>query len=55
MEVDHIKPVVDPQEGFVSWDEFINRLFCEKDNLQALCKTCHKIKTAKEKKKRNAN
>lgn len=53
MEVDHIKPVVDPKKGFVSWDDFIDRLFCEANNLQAICKGCHKIKTKKEKEVRN--
>lgn len=48
VEVDHILPVVDPLVGFVNWDTFINRLYCTKDNLQVLCKTCHKIKTKKE-------
>lgn len=55
MEIDHIKPVVDPKKGFVSWDDFIERLYCESSNLQALCKPCHKEKTTKEKKIRNAN
>ena len=49
VEVDHIKPVIDPKKGFKSWDEYINRLFCTEDNLQVLCKPCHKIKTNKEK------
>lgn len=52
VEVDHIKPVVDPVKGFVSWDEFISRLYCKVSNLQVLCKTCHKKKTDKEKLKR---
>ena len=43
--VDHIKPVVDPSTGFTTWDEKINRLFCEMDNLQVLCKACHDVKT----------
>ena len=47
--VDHIKPVVDPELGFTSWDDFINRLYCEEDNLQVLCNDCHLIKTADEK------
>ena len=53
MEVDHILPAVDPIVGFTSWDEFINRLFCEQENLQALCRPCHKVKSAKERKIRN--
>ena len=47
--VDHILPVVDPETGFISWDEVITRMFCEKDGLQVLCKACHDIKTNKEK------
>lgn len=51
VEVDHISPVVDPKVGFISWDEYIKRLFCEASNLQVLCKGCHKKKTLQEKKK----
>lgn len=43
--VDHIEPVVDPKIGWVSWDVFIERLFCAADNLQCLCIKCHKTKT----------
>lgn len=46
--VDHINPVVDPAVGFTSWDELIERMFCEADGLQVLCKGCHKIKSAEE-------
>ena len=49
VEVDHIKPVVDPKKGFVSWDKYIENLFCEKKNLQVLCKTCHTKKSKSEK------
>jgi len=42
--VDHIKPA-----GSLNCAEdlpgFINRLFCEIDNLQVLCEPCHDIKT----------
>lgn len=55
IEVDHINPVVDPKIGFVDWNTYITRLFCEKSNYQALCKTCHKIKSAQEKKERKKN
>lgn len=51
IQVDHIVPVVG-HEGFVSWDSFIDRMFCPVENLQILCKACHKVKTAKEKKDR---
>ena len=48
VQVDHIDPVVDPEVGFVDWETFIDRLFCEKENLQVLCKPCHKEKTKAE-------
>ena len=50
--VDHIDPVIDPKKGFVSWDETISRMFCEKEGLQVLCKDCHKRKTKDERQKR---
>jgi 5-methylcytosine-specific restriction endonuclease McrA len=49
VQVDHIKPVVDPKKGFISWDVYIDRMFCESKNLQVLCKDCHTTKTKKEK------
>ena len=48
VQIDHRNPVVDPVVGFVSWDTFIERLFCDKDNLQVLCKPCHKVKSKEE-------
>lgn len=44
---DHIKPVV-PLTGWDDWNGFINRLFCTADDLQILCKACHKKKTKAE-------
>lgn len=41
VEVNHIIPVV-PVTGFDSWDGVVDRLFCEKENLEVLCKPCHK-------------
>lgn len=49
--IDHIAPVV-PLSGWVSYDDFVDKLFCESSNLQALCKSCHKDKTAEEAKLR---
>jgi hypothetical protein len=46
--VDHKKPVVDPKVGFVDWNTFIERLFCDKKNLQCLCHECHLLKSQKE-------
>ena len=47
VQVDHTIPVVGP-EGFVGWDSYIERMFCDVDNLQVLCKTCHDVKTKEE-------
>ncbi len=47
IKIDHIDPVI-PIEGFQNWDHVINRLFCEADGFQAICKECHDEKTKKE-------
>jgi len=49
IQVDHIEPVVDPNAGFIDWNTFISRLFCDVDNLAVLCKICHEKKTNEEK------
>ena len=46
---DHINPVVDPNVGRRSWDEYIDRMFIE-TGWQAICKPCHDTKTAEERK-----
>lgn len=46
--VDHVVPVVDVEQGFISWDVFIDRLFCDTQNLQVLCEPCHNLKSAEE-------
>jgi 5-methylcytosine-specific restriction endonuclease McrA len=49
IQIDHIDPI----GSFKSLDDisrFINRLYCSYDNLQVLCKSCHKTKTAQERK-----
>lgn len=47
--VDHINPIIDPATGWISWDDTIERMFCELPNLQVLCNACHTIKTNEEK------
>ena len=47
--VDHLVPIVDPVDGFSTWDDFVNGLFCEEENLQVMCLECHKQKTLDEK------
>mgnify|MGYP000876505798 FL=1 len=47
VEVNHIIPVV-PISGFDNWDGVIQRLFCEAEGMETLCKPCHKIITKEE-------
>lgn len=53
--IDHIDPVICPEKGFQSWDVTIERMFCEEDGLQALCKECHIAKTKDERIVRKQN
>lgn len=46
--VDHIVPIIDPAVGFTTWDECIERMFCDSSNLQLLCKQCHSSKSQEE-------
>jgi 5-methylcytosine-specific restriction endonuclease McrA len=50
--VDHIIPVVSVDDGFVDWNTFVERLWCDKINLQRICDFCHKDKTNKERTER---
>tara|TARA_R110000823_G_C15952958_1_gene502537 strand:+ start:17774 stop:18556 length:783 start_codon:yes stop_codon:yes gene_type:complete len=47
--VDHIKPIIDPAVGWTTWDDCIENMFSELDNLQLLCTACHKAVTDEEK------
>lgn len=52
VQVDHIDPVVSVTDGFIDWNEYIMRMFCEADGLQVLCSECHGVKTQNERKQR---
>lgn len=47
--VDHIHPA-GSLNCAADLPGFVERLFCEQDNLQVLCEACHNIKTQNEKK-----
>jgi 5-methylcytosine-specific restriction endonuclease McrA len=54
--VDHIVPViaVENTTGHVGdWNEYKRRLFCDKKNLQRVCRACHQKKTNEERMARN--
>lgn len=57
MQVDHILPIVPLNKTLedMSWDEVINNIWCVIDNLQAICKSCHKLKSKEEAKQRRLN
>lgn len=46
--VDHEPAIIDPNIGWVSWSETIERMFTEIEGLQLVCKKCHDIKTSEE-------
>ena len=54
MVADHISPLipVDTKLEDMTWDTVIDNTWCEKNNLMAICKDCHKIKTKSENKLR---
>jgi hypothetical protein len=43
--IDHIQPVVDPKVGFVDFNTYFRRMWCDKSNLQKSCNECHRKKT----------
>jgi len=43
--VDHKEPVVSVEDGFQDWNVFIDRLWCDRSNLQRICNICHHVKT----------
>ena len=49
--LDHIEPVV-PDEGFTTFDSYIERMFCSADNFQILCQRCHDTKSADERERK---
>lgn len=48
IDMDHTVPVIDPVEGFVDLQTYIDRLFLDESGYQVLCKECHKKKTHEE-------
>ena len=57
MQVDHIDPIVPIGTTLedMSWDDVIDRIWCDQNNLQSICKVCHNIKSKEENKQRRLN
>lgn len=45
IQLDHIEPVVNEEDGFIDWNIYLERLFCAEEGFQVLCKPCHEAKT----------
>lgn len=57
LEIDHTEPLIplDSSLEEMTWDEVVNRAWCDQRLLQAICKPCHKLKNSGEMKQRRAN
>lgn len=51
-QMDHTIPVVNPETGFTSLDEYAERLFVGVDDYRRLCLSCHSSKSLEENKVR---
>jgi 5-methylcytosine-specific restriction endonuclease McrA len=51
--LDHIIPVVGP-EGFIDWNNYIERMFCDESNYQIICISCHDEKSSREREEKEA-
>ncbi len=45
IQLDHIEPVIGYEDGFIDWNNYLDRLFCAEEGFQVLCKPCHEAKT----------
>lgn len=54
--VDHIVPVVEIGKEFKDYTmtEAVDRVFCDRSNLQRICPTCHDVKSSLEREQREA-
>jgi len=50
LQMDHVEPVIpyDSSTKEMSLDLLLPRIYCHEDNLQYICKACHKEKSSKE-------
>lgn len=57
MQVDHIIPLIEVSKTLTdyTWDDIVNRLWCDPQNLVAKCISCHKFKSLEENRQRRAH
>ena len=56
VQVDHKAPVIKVTESLddLTWDQLVDRIWCDEKNLSVVCKPCHQTKTKAENKERRA-
>lgn len=56
IQIDHIEPIIELTKSLddYTWAEIVDRVWCTIDNLNPVCKDCHKVKTKEENKARRA-
>ena len=54
IEVDHVEPIIAVTETLeaLTWDAVVDRIWCNEENLRAICQPCHRLKTKAENKAR---
>lgn len=52
VQVDHKEPVINPETGFVDWNDYVERMFCDIEGMQILCTACHVAKSKEENSRR---
>ena len=57
LEIDHTDPIIPTDSSLeeMSWDQVIDRVWCDERNLRAMCKSCHAQKSTLENKERRKN
>lgn len=45
IQLDHILPVIDVHTGFIDYNTYIDRLFCDVGGWQICCRPCHQTKS----------
>jgi hypothetical protein len=55
IQLDHVEPVVNPETGFMDWNDYILRMFPDASGFQVVCRDCHNNKSAAENSVRREN
>lgn len=50
--MDHSNPVVDVENGWTNWEDYLDGLFVKESDWKILCLECHASKTLRENEER---